>query len=327
MIINPKKLKSWDTICVIAPAGTMKVVTKAVIEKAESFFKKFGIHVVYGRYVNEDWYGSGGTIEQRVEDLMNAFIDPNIQAIIPIFWGNSSNQLLPYIDYELIKKHPKIFVGYSDITALNLAIYHKSNLVTFCGPSFADFWQSFPVEYSNHHFIHTLIEWFDEINIHPSYKCMDEKWFLDITKKPVISENPWWKVHISWNAHGTVIGGNISTINLLMGTEYLPDFTNKIVFLEECHEFSYATIDRMLTQIQQTKILDNAKAVIFWRFQTDVQYPDLKPYKELIERITRDLRVPIISEFDFWHTYPMITLPIGRKCKIDTDQKNITFFK
>lgn len=318
--IIPKLLKEWDTIWVIAPSSTMKIVSNDNLKIAEKYFSKFWIKVKYWKYCNNDFYWSWWTIEERVEDLMSMFLDKEINCVMPIFWWYTSNQLLPYLDYNLIKLNPKIFIWYSDITALNLAIYKKTWLVNYSWMSFSEFWNPQPFKYSIESFEKLLIKWDKNIlNVKSDIYTEDFWWFWNTN----LIKHEWWKSLNEWIWKGTIIWWNLSTINLLIWTDFLPNFDNTILFIEECHEFNFWLIDRMLTQIQQSWLLNKIKWMVIWKFYRQSWFQDDKHIETLLKRITKWLQIPIIYNVNFWHIQPFFTIPIWLECEINTKDNSI----
>ncbi len=139
--IFPSKLQRGDTIAIIAPSRSFSILSSSCIEIANQRFQKLGLQVVFGKYIQEIDAFASSSIESRIADLHWAFSDPSIKAIFTVLGGFNSNQLLPYIDWDLIKNNPKILCGYSDITALQNAIFANTGLVTYSGPHYSSFGQ------------------------------------------------------------------------------------------------------------------------------------------------------------------------------------------
>lgn len=171
-------LKVGDEVRIIAPALSLKIISDENIQHAIKTIEALGLKVTFGKNVNEiDMMGSS-SIASRIEDLHEAFADKNVKAILTVIGGFNSNQLLSYIDYDLIKKNPKIFCGYSDITALQNAIYCKAGLVTYSGLHFSTFSMKKGFEYSSAYFKKIFFEK-NAIKVFPSDKWSDDAWFLD----------------------------------------------------------------------------------------------------------------------------------------------------
>lgn len=324
MLLAPR-LESGDTIGVIAPSRSLSIVDNRWINIAEQFFADRGIKVKFARHCMEQWNEAGGTVDQRVRDLMEMFDDEKINGIITAIGGFNSNQLLDALDYDVIARNPKIFVGYSDITALHNAIHTKTGLVTFYGPHFSTLGQPFPFDYTIRYFDDALIHGKTNIEIKPSEDFAEDDWYRETENlsQRKLKSNPGWHIIRDGNAKGELIGGNIVTFQSLVGTEYMPDTMGKILFLEDCPEEGPAEIDRALTHMKQAGIFKNISGVLIGRFPTCVGFNNDR-LSELLQRIFEG-EYPIIAGMDFGHTEPMATLPIGIPCLMNTIQRNITY--
>ena len=236
MKIVPKKLKIGDEIRVIAPSRSMKVLKEDVINLAIKRLEEIGLKVTFGKnvmkYKNE--YFKCATINERIEDLHEAFKDKNVKAIITVIGGYNVNQILEYIDYKLIQKNPKIICGFSDNTALVNAIYAKTNVVTYLGVQFFSFGMKYGFEYSMEYFKKMFFE-NGKIEISPSKQWSNDKWLKNQEDRNFIN-NEGMKIINEGEAEGKIIGGNLCTLNLLQGTEYMPDLDNSILFIEASTE-------------------------------------------------------------------------------------------
>jgi muramoyltetrapeptide carboxypeptidase len=217
----PRKLRRGDTIRVIAPARSRPFVAEhdhsAVLDAR---FAALGLRVTFGDHVDERDDFESSSAASRVADLHAAFADPDVAGILTVIGGFNSNQLLPHLDWDLIAANPKIFCGYSDITAVQNAILARTGLITYSGPH----WSSFGMR---DHFEQTL-SWFAQalfgdgsIELYPAAAWTDDLWFLDQDNRTVRSGEGWWPL-APGQASGRIVGGNLCTLNLLQGTEYMP---------------------------------------------------------------------------------------------------------
>ena len=165
--IYPNKLKPGDEIRIIAPSHSLSIISDEIRKEAIKKFNGLGLKVSFGKHVEESDIFSSSSIASRIEDLHNAFSDKNVKGIFTVIGGFNSNQLLDYIDWDIIKNNPKIFCGYSDITILSNAIFEKTGLVTFSGPHFSSFGEKLYFEYSLDYFKKCLIS-DDSFKIVPS---------------------------------------------------------------------------------------------------------------------------------------------------------------
>src|SRR3989338_3564434 len=186
--IFPEKLKTGDEVRIIAPSKSMAILSKETINIANKRFEKLGLKLSFGKHVNETDEFNSSSIESRIEDLHDAFRDKSVKAVFAVIGGFNSNQLLRYIDWDLIKNNPKIFCGYSDITALNNAIFAKTGLVTYSGPHYSTFGQKLHFNYTLEYFKKCLMSE-KTFEIKASENWSDDLWFLDQNKRELITND------------------------------------------------------------------------------------------------------------------------------------------
>ena len=318
-------LKKGDEIRIIAPSKSMAVLTEEQISGAKEKLESMGFVVTYGKHVlqQDNFYGCA-SIKSRIEDLHDAFKDKKVKCILAARGGYNVNQLLGYIDYSLIKNNPKIICGFSDITALTNAIYTKTNMITYSGPNYSNFAMKKGFEYTEEYFKKMFMK-NENVEIISSDKYSDDAWYKDQYNRKFI-ENEGMKVINEGVATGTIIGGNLCTLNLLQGTEYMPDLNNAILFLEEddnsLGENYLLEFDRNLESLIQIEEFSNVKAIIFGRSQIKSQMSEEK-WTFMLKSKEKLKNIPIIVNADFGHTNPMFTFPIGGKCFISADNNNI----
>lgn len=298
------KLKTGDEVRVIAPSRSLTEVRQDVHHHAVDFWAKEGFHLTFSKNSREINKFHSSSIASRVEDIHEAFCDPSVKMIITCLGGFNANQLLPHLDYDLIANNPKIFCGYSDITALHNAIYAKTGLVTYYGPHYGTFTFEKEADYTKNGFFDCVMK--DEtILVTPSETAR---------KYSTVQEG---------TCEGTVIGGNLCTLNLLQGTPYMPDVRNTVLFLEDdnimgeyfCYEF-----DRNLGSLLQTVGADTIKGIVFGRFDDNCGLT-----LEKISDIIRDKvpsHIPVIFGADFGHVFPMVTFPIGGTVRIRANKED-----
>lgn len=318
--IIPQLLKSGDEIRVIAPSVGIKIIGADTRKIAKERFDAMGLKVSFGTNTtdeNFDIFGSA-SIEKRAADINEAFADTNVKAIFTIIGGFNSNQLLPFLDYEIIKKNPKILCGYSDITALLNGIYAKTGLIGFYGPHYSSIGMLKGNEYTLNCLRKMLFE--GKGNIVPSVEWSDDAWYIDQENRNFIKNDGWWILQ-KGSAKGVLVGGNLCTYILLQGTPYQPKFSNDtILMLEDCN---YSLMDdkeflRNLQSVAQQENFTNVKALLIGRFQnkSDISREKLE---FIIRNIPQLREIPIIANIDFGHTTPIATLPIGGECEITND--------
>lgn len=311
----PQKLKPGDEVRIIAPSRSMAIINDETREIAAQRFRELGLTVSFGAHVEECDEFSSSSITSRVDDLHDAFRNPNVKAIITILGGFNANQMLPYIDWDLIRDNPKIFCGYSDITILCNAILAKTGLVTYYGPHYSTFGMRDYFQYNLDYFTQCLMG--DQpINVVPSDEWSDDTWYIDQANRAVITNKGWDVVHRG-TASGTIIGGNLNTLNHLQGTEWMPSIENAVLFIEDDSETRDVLFDRDFVSLTQQPGFSTVKGIVIGRFQRDSHISE-EILRNIIARNEALRSIPIIANVDFGHTNPMITFPVGGKCEIDT---------
>ena len=299
MIAN--KLKRGDEVRVIAPSRNLTEVRQDVHHHAVDFWEREGFRLTFSKNSREVNQFHSSSIASRIEDIHEAFSDPNVKMIITCLGGFNANQLLRHLDYDLIARNTKILCGFSDITALLNAIYAKTGLVTYHGPHYGTFVFEQEAEYTRKAF----------------FDCMMSDAPIVIT--PSATAGKYHTIQ-EGTCEGTIIGGNLCTLNLLQGTPYMPDIRNKVLFLEDdnimgpyfCYEF-----DRNLESLLQIEGGDTIKGIVFGRFDESCGLT-----VETITDIIQDkvpTNIPVIFGADFGHVFPMITFPIGGTARINAN--------
>lgn len=316
MVAN--KLKKGDEVRIIAPARSMALLNDDCIEIATKRLTDLGLKVTFGKYVYEtDSDYSHGSIEHRAFDLNEAFSDLNVKCILTVMGGYNSNQLLKYIDFENIKNNPKIFCGFSDITALSNAIYAKTGLVTYSGPHFSTFGMLKGNEFTIDHFIKMFFE-DEEVNIVSSDTWSNDSWYLDQENREFIKNDGMFIIN-KGTAEGTIIGGNLCTVNLLQGTKYMPSIKNSILFIEDdglTGDDFLMNFDRDFQSLIALDDFKYVKGIVIGRAEKNCNMNNEKWIKMIKNKVELD-NMPVIAGADFGHTTPIITFPIGGYAQID----------
>lgn len=319
----PSKLQKKDEVRVISPSSSLSRLDPKNFEIAKERFEKMGLTVSISKNAYKVDEYSTSSIEDRINDLHEAFKDKNVKMVICAIGGYSAIQMLDKIDYNLIQNNPKIIMGYSDNTALLNAIYAKTGLITYIGPNFADFAVKKGFEYTLEYFIEVAFK-NSNIEIKDSREYSDDQWYIHQDDR-VFLTNERRKVVNSGKARGIIVGGNLCTLQLLQGTEYMPSLENKILFLEDDDLVGDAFIfefDRNLHSLMLQPGFDKVKGLVIGRTQLRAKLPN-EDLKKLLQEKTKLKNIPIIINMDFGHTRPLFTIPIGTECIIDSDNVTI----
>lgn len=321
------KLSKGDKIGIFSPSSPVTAISPKRFARAKKYLENKGFVIVEGsRTGKQDFYRSG-TIQERVEELNSLIRNPEIKCIMATIGGLNSNSLLPYIDYEIFKKNPKIIIGYSDVTAILLGIYAKTGITTFYGPALVASFGELPP------YVDETFSYFEDI-------------FIKELRLPHEYKNPefWTDEMIKWEEQeasktseknelitlgegkviGRVIGGNLSTIGGFWGSPYMPEIKKgDILFVEDSLKTA-GIVEKNFAFLKVNGIFDKVAGVILGKHE---KFDDLgtgKKYYEIFQEVIGELDIPVLAEFDCCHTHPMFTLPIGAIIELDATNKKVT---
>ena len=294
-MILPKAIKPGDTIGVIAPSDLIRDKDLECINKSKELFENLGYRVKFGKYVSENTLGYGATAKQRAEDINNMFADEEVKMIMAARGGEDSNCTFDYIDYELVKNNAKIICGFSDTNSLANAIYIKTGLVTFNGPTFKSL-TSWETDYA----FKELIKRFQDKSLELGVD--DDEY---VTIKEGITE-------------GELIGGNLSLTTRLVSGKYSLDFTDKVLFIEELgFESSPNLVNNNLYYMKQNGVFDKIKGIWVGNYEHE---SGIAIEKILLDVLDGKYDFPIIKSNNFGHCDKKTVIPIGTKARIDTSK-------
>lgn len=328
-IVFPRALQSGDTIRFVAPAGRLD---PASMERARERLEAVGflVQIPDNLYRTESHDYLAGDDNARAAELMQAFADDEVDAIFPGTGGYGTTRLLDKLDYDKIRSHPKVFIGFSDLTALHVAIHQRTGLVTFHSPN--PMWGLGSVDnlsaYSEHWFWRAL----RAPDIGQSVASETHGYAISavIPGKATFNLNEACKLSApkamrSGIAKGRLMGGNLSLVAALMGTPFEMDFRNKIVFLEDIGEAPYR-VDRMLSTLRLSGKLDQAAGFVlgtFTRRENEDTSDEVTTIDDVLEEYFSRLEVPVLWRFPVGHHRCNATLPIGALCELDADRAEL----
>ncbi len=306
-VLKPRRLKKGDLVGLINPAGATFHPDDAEI--ARETMAALGLKVRFGKHLLDRYGYLAGRDKDRAADVNDLFADPGVRALISLRGGWGCARLLGLLDYDMIRKNPKIIMGYSDLTALLLAINAKTGLVTFHGPVGISTWN----EFSTGHVQRLLFE-AKALEMHNPTNLGDN---LVQVENRVLTITP-------GKARGRLQGGNLAVLTGMIGSDYLPDFSGSILFLEEVGEAIYR-VDRMLTQLKLAGVLDQIAGLVFGRCS------DCKPGKGYgsltLEEVLSDhiapLGIPAWYGSMIGHIEDKFTIPLGVEAEINADSGTI----
>jgi muramoyltetrapeptide carboxypeptidase len=313
-ILKPKRLKAGDTVTLVAPANaTFNTVD---LQIARESLEGLGFKVTIGAHLLDRHGYLAGDDKARADDINKAFADSSVAAVHAIRGGWGSARLLPYLDFDTIRRNPKVLIGYSDITALLLAVQGKTGLVTFHGPIGLGRWDSYSVDY------YRRVLFNGERVTYTNKQGLSDRNALVQTEFRALTIT-------RGKARGRLVGGNLTVMTTILGSPYLPDWENTILFTEDTHEDFYR-IDRMLTQLKLAGVLGKIKGFVFGTCAEcgpgDGNYGALT-LEEIFADHIKPLGVPAWSGAMIGHSQPQWTLPEGVEIEIDADRASLTLLE
>ena len=300
-----KKLKPGDTIGLIGPSGTVREA--GAVDQAIAYMQEIGFKVKVGESAHAKYGYLSGTDEVRARDINAMFADPEVDAIVCTRGGYGTMRMLDLLDYDTIRANPKIFVGFSDITALHIAFLEKCGLVTFHGPMATRWMHEFADGFTRPAFMNAVMKAqpLGELVNAPDYHARQ-------TVNPGCAE-------------GMLVGGNLSLMAGTIGTPYELDTKGRILFIEEIGERTYC-VDRMLTQLRLAGKFEDCAGIVFGDFNDcPVEYPEFGlTLEEVIRDVAAPCGKPIFTRLQAGHVSPKLTLPLGTRCRMDADSCTLT---
>ena len=297
--IKPPKLTAGDTIGVVSPAGPLDETRQERLDLGLAYFQQLGYSTIEGKFTRKQTGFFAGSDEQRARDFNDMLHNPDVKAIFSTRGGYGVARILDKIDYKAAHDFPKIIIGYSDVTALSLALYEKAGLVTFSGPMAA-------------------IELFD-----PSPLTANSMWDILLGKTPTlrakVNDNVWQQISPGVT-EGRLLGGCLSVVVSLIGTPYCPDLNGAILLLEDVSEDLYK-IDRLFSQLKNAGILQAVNGIILGHFVDIIPDSSHNPveFDDIISYYCAPLKIPVLSNFPYGHVPLKYTLPIGCSVRLDAE--------
>jgi muramoyltetrapeptide carboxypeptidase len=302
--ILPGRLKKGDRIGLVTPGSS---VTKEQLDDCINKLEELGFRVTYKETVLSEYGYFAGPDRERADELMEMFGREDVDAIWCVRGGYGSIRILDMLDYDLIRKNPKVFIGYSDITALLTAIYQETGLVTFHGPVGTSDFNRFSLRSMR------------KVLMEPQ-----EEYKYPYKREKASRDNPEYdRYTLSGGvAEGDLIGGNISVLDSIIGTCFEPDFENKIVFLEDVGEKTYR-VDKMMFHLLSGTNLKKAAGIVMGAFdECNINEEPALSLKVALDDLLKPLGIPVSYGLSFGHIKRMITIPTGIRASMDADKNS-----
>ncbi len=313
-LVKPRVLRPGDTVGLVTPSTYVSDPDRLWL--AQKTVEALGLRCKMGRFVGRREGYLGGTIRERLEDLHAMFADPEVKGVFCVRGGYGTAMLLDSLDYGLIRRNPKVFLGYSDITALHLGIHRMTGLATFHGPVVLSGLSDWTLE----HFRRALFE------TKPLGRLSNPP-----EPRPIRPRHPWRAVRPG-KARGPLIGGNLTLISTTLGTPYEIQTEGKILFLEDVGEEPYS-IDRMLTHLRLAGKFPGIRGLV-WGECAACRPREFQPgfestfsTGEVVQNILGALDVPVLTGLVIGHTDDQLTLPLGVEAELDADAGTLTILE
>lgn len=296
--MNPKRLQRGDVVGVIAPASPPRIHE---LQRGVKFLQQLGLQVVLGKHIFKSHGYLAGTDDERLADFHDMIADSKVKAIFSARGGYGTARFAERIDYELIKQHPKIIWGYSDMTYLHLAIQQRSNIITFHGPMIAS-------DLGQHH-VNTITKQ----SVNQLFAPMSIWYSEAISRLQVI---------VNGKASGQLIGGNLTLITSTLGTPFEIDTIGKILLIEEIGEHPYQ-VDRMLNQLRLAGKLDEVAGIVVGDFSSITTSKLSLSLQDVLDHYFKTLLCPVMTGFKIGHEALNIGVPLGAQAMLDTKTKTM----
>lgn len=319
-------LQRGDKIGIFSSSVPATSTAKLRYDRGKEFLQAKGFQIIEGNLTGkQDGYRSG-TPKERAEEFNQLLRDPSIKMIMSSIGGTNSNSLLPYIDYEAFKNNPKIVIGYSDTTAILLALFAKTNIPTYYGPALIPSFGEFEplvhetYNYFKHYFCQPSVPY--TIPMSPVWSDEMINW-LTYEKPKTLYSNKWISIY-EGVVEGRLIGGNNNTMYGFIGTPYFPVIKNGDILLIEDSLKSASTVEKNLAMLKLHGIFDKVGGIILGKHELfDDEGTGKQPLDLLLEQLDGEI-IPILADVDCAHTHPMFPLAIGKKIRLDTITQTIT---
>ena len=323
------KLQKGAKIGVFSASSPISATVPIRYERGRAFLESKGFQVVNGSlFGKKDGYRSG-SIRARAEEFNELLHREDVDVLMSAIGGYNSNAILPYIDYEYLKKHPKIIVGYSDTTALLLGIYAQTGLVTFYGPALAASFGEFPpfVEETFAAFV-KMTGGVQTPYDYPAPSMWTEEFIpWDTQDRAKTGQPNEWECLIPGKVTGRLMGGNLNTLEGIFGTPYMPEIREGDILLLEDSLTDAATVERSFNLLKLAGVFDKAGGVILGKHEGFRDLGSGRSPQDILLEVLDGKKLPILARFDCCHTHPMLTLPIGCKAELDAAGKRLTLLE
>ena len=326
-VIKPPRLQPGDTVGIVSPSWGGAGMFPHRVERGVQHLQALGFKVRLGPHALNQRGFISDTPQNRVADIHSLVADPQVKAIVAAIGGDHACHLLPLLDFDLIRQQPKIFMGFSDMTVLNVAIWQAAGLVTFNGPALLTDFAEYPrmFEYTERYMLRALCDARPLGVIEPAPWWTEE--FLDWENQEDLQRPRTRQNSVGWSwlrggvAEGVLIGGCLESLEHLRGTRFWPEWQDAILFFETSEEAPPPErVDSLLMDYENMGVLQNLQGLLVGR---PMRYNEAEKQqlREVILERTHGYAFPIVADMDFGHTAPQFTLPVGCRARLDAESR------
>ena len=328
--IPPPRLQQGDTIGFFSPSSPATVFAPTRFERAKDYLTRHGFQLQEGSLTGKSDSYRSGSIQERAEELNQLLRNPDVRCVMSVIGGTNSNSLLPYLDYEAIRRDPKIIIGYSDVTALLLGIAARTGLITFYGPALVASFGEFPpiVDETFRSFTQMLCEPPDVPFSFPKpTRWTDEfiNWEEQNRAKTTVENE--WRTIIPGKAEGRLIGGNLNTITGFWGSPYMPEIREDDILMIEDSLKDAATVERGFAHLKVNGVLERVGGILLGKHEKFDDKGTGRTPADILLEVLAGHQVPLLADFDCCHTHPMLTMPLGLNVRLDATNQQVTLLE
>ena len=324
-MILPYRLNKGDTIGLFSPSSPASYGWTDGVSPAVSFLKEQGFNIKLGSLTGKKDFYRSGSIEERADELI---VSPEVKCIMAVSGGCVSNSLLPYINYDYLRENPKIIIGFSDVTAILLAVYAKTGLVTYYGPVLSCFGRKPPLHFETYQYMNNIllgnnaIPYIFPVPVHwtEDYIDADEDIEYTMYENNIVTLN-------DGIAEGRLIACNLNTLMGFMASEYMPEIIVGDILLIEDKNIDAETLEKEFSMLKVSGIFNKLGGLIIGKHIDFNDRSTGQKHYEILQEVMGEVNFPVLAEFDCSHSMPMLTVPIGCKIKLDATKKQVTLLE
>jgi muramoyltetrapeptide carboxypeptidase LdcA involved in peptidoglycan recycling len=324
MPLRAQRLRPGDTVGIVSPSWGGAAHFPHRVERGIEQLHALGFKTKLGTHALNSTGAVSDNSENRAADIHAFLLDPDVRLVLAAIGGDHSCHLLPLLDFQLIKSHPKLFMGFSDMTVLNVAIWTATKLVTLNGPALLTDFAEYPtmLAYTREWFLKAVTDARPLGRLAPSpvwtEETLDWRTKRDLERPRAFQESSGWHWLKAGASEGTLIGGCLESLQHLRGTPFWPNWHNVMLFFETSEERpSPETVDGILMDYENMGVFESLVGMLVGR---PMRYSDQekRALDEVLLERTKRYNFPIVSCMDFGHTAPQLTIPLGCRARIDT---------